>query len=72
MTEEKKFTLKEAHNAFAPGIFNRAQALNGNAELSMKYVGFAKSSVDQIKKKGDKDYFLEVFEKEPWFSQSGG
>ncbi len=56
------FDLSFAYEGFA-----RAQALNGNSKDCAKYFDLAKASVDQIKKKGDRDYFLDVLEKGPWF-----
>ncbi|MEA3288459.1 MAG: hypothetical protein U9Q77_13955 [Candidatus Marinimicrobia bacterium] len=59
------FDLSFAYEGFA-----RAQALHGNLDDCAKYVDLARESVEQIKKKGDKDYFLEVLGKEPWFGFS--
>jgi hypothetical protein len=60
------FDLSFAYEGFA-----RAQALNGNLKECAKYVDLARTSLDQIKKTGDRDYFREVLEKGPWFGFTG-
>ena len=52
---------------FAYECWARANALAGEPEIAKEYYEKAKSSADQIEKKGDRDYFLGDLEAGDWF-----
>jgi hypothetical protein len=45
----------------------RASATGGNRAEFEKYHALARNSAEQIKEKGDQDYFLAELAKEPWY-----
>ncbi len=65
LTEKHK--IGDFRKGFAFECFARALALNGRKEESEKYYKMAKEAGQEIKKKEDKDYFLQVLDEGPWF-----
>lgn len=52
---------------FAYEGYARALALNGETKTAQEYFDLAKTAAEQIKKQADREYFLEVLGKGPWF-----
>ena len=62
----EKFDFKDFDLAFAYEIYARALAMQGDENWKMYFIK-AKEAAEQIEKKEDRDYFLQVLEQGHWF-----
>jgi len=63
----KENNIEDFDLGFAYEGYARALALNGDEDQSRLYFFQARDSAEQIKEKGDRDYFLQVLNDGPWF-----
>ncbi len=65
----EKHNIADFDQAFAYEGQARALALNDDRTESDKYYNLAKEAGEKIKKKEDRDYFLQTLDEGPWFGQ---